>query len=70
MIGVRTWFDRDGNGRSERDEVVDLTSLGIVALAVRATATDHIHPMNPAGLVLADGRTLPTWDWMVEPIRD
>ncbi len=70
LAGIRVWFDRDGDGRSTPDEVVDLAALGIVGIAVRATGTEGIHPTNPAGVIFADGRTLPTWDWMVAPQRD
>ncbi len=70
LAGIRVWFDRDGDGRSTPHEVVDLAALGIVGIAVRATGTDGIHPTNPAGVIFADGRALPTWDWMVAPHRD
>ena len=70
LAGLRVWFDRNGNGRSDPGEVVDLAECGIVALAVRATRADGIHPTNLAGVIFADGHTLPTWDWMAEPIRN
>ncbi len=70
LEGIRVWFDRDGDGRSTPDEVVDLAALGIVGIAVRATATEGIHPTNPGGVIFSDGRTLPTWDWMVAPHRN
>jgi hypothetical protein len=70
LAGIRAWFDRDGDGRSRRTEVIDLETLGIVGITVRATGADGVHPSNPAGLTLRDGRTLPTWDWIVEPSRN
>ena len=70
LAGMRVWFDRDGDGRSAPGEVVDLAALGIVGIAVRATGSEGIHPTNPAGVIFSDGRTLPTWDWMVTPHRN
>lgn len=70
LTGIRVWFDRNSDGISAAEEVVDLESLGIVAISVRTTHVDGIHPTNPRGLTLADGRVLPTWDWMVEPHRE
>jgi hypothetical protein len=70
LKGIRVWFDRNGDGISEPDEVVDLSRLGIVAISVRTTGWDGIHPQNPRGITFTDGHTLPTWDWMVEPARD
>lgn len=70
LAGIRVWFDRDGDGRSAPAEVVDLATLGIVGLAVHSTGAEGIHPTNPAGVIFSDGRTLPTWDWMVAPHRN
>jgi hypothetical protein len=64
LIGIAVWFDRNGDGVSERDEVVPIHELGIEALECRATASDEQHPMNPRGARFRDGRELPTWDWM------
>lgn len=68
LAGLRAWFDRNGDGRSEPAEVVDLAEVGIVGIDVRATGKDGIHPTNPVGLRLRDGGTLPTWDWIVSPV--
>lgn len=70
LAGIRVWFDRDGDGRSTFDEVIDLATLGIVGIAVCMTGAEGIHPTNPAGVIFSDGRTLPTWDWMVAPHRN
>ena len=69
LAGLSVWFDRDGDGRSTAGEVLPLRALGVASIAVAATARDGIHPTNPRGLTLRDGRTLPTWDWIVEPVR-
>ena len=69
LAGLSVWFDRDGDGRSTAGEVIPLRTLGVESIAVTATTRDGIHPANPRGLTLRDGRTLPTWDWIVEPVR-
>ena len=69
LAGLALWFDRDGDARSTREEVAPLATFGIRALAVDAPAFDGPHPMNPAGVTFTDGRALPTWDWIAEPVR-
>jgi hypothetical protein len=69
LDGIRAWFDNNSNGRSESGEVRDLDEFGIVGIAVRAITREGIHPTNPHGMQLRDGRTLPTWDWKVEPLK-
>jgi hypothetical protein len=64
------WFDRNGDGVSQPDEVIPLAKLGVVSLSVKATGHDGVHLMNPRGITLSDGRVLPTWDWMVTPARE
>ncbi len=68
LAGLSVWFDRDSDGRSAPAEVMPLRDLGVVSIAVTAESRDDIHPTNPRGLTLRDGRTLPTWDWIVEPV--
>ena len=43
--------------------------LGVVSNAVKATSSDGRHPTNPQGLILNDGRALPTWDWIADSVR-
>jgi hypothetical protein len=69
LDGMSVWFDRNGDGRSTAAEVTPLRELGVESIAVTATTQDGPHPMNPRGLFMKDGRVLPTWDWMVEPVR-
>jgi hypothetical protein len=68
LDGIAAWFDRNGNGRSDSGEVQPLGELGIVAIAVNASTKEGLHPMNPHGITFRDGRTLPSWDWIVSPI--
>ena len=69
LDGISVWFDRDGDGHSSAEEVTPLCSLGVVSIATRADSHDGLHPTNGHGLTLRDGRTLRTWDWMVQPVR-
>ena len=68
LDGLAAWFDRNGNGISDPGEVQPLRDIGVVALSTRATTTEGRHPMNATGITFTDGRVLPTWDWMVEPV--
>jgi hypothetical protein len=65
LAGIRVWFDRDGDGKSGRGEVVSLATLGISAIGTggESHSAEDLAAWNPRGIELADGRTLPTWDW-------
>jgi hypothetical protein len=68
LTGIAVWFDRDTDGVSDRAEVVPVEELGIVALATESTLTFERSPANLCGLELADGRVLPTYDWVLAPV--
>jgi len=70
LAGIAVWFDRDTDGISDRGEVIPVEELGIVALATRATEIVGRSPAHPGGLELADGRVLPTYDWVLEAVSD
>lgn len=70
LNGISVWFDRNGDGMSTPDEVTPVQDLGIVAIAVTMGGYDGIHPTNARGVTLCDGRTLRTWDWMVQPVSN
>ncbi len=65
LDGIRVWFDRNGDGRSGRGEVVSLASLGIVALGTQAEShsADDVAAWQRRGIELESGQTLSTWDW-------
>lgn len=69
LTGLRAWFDRDTDGVSDKGEVVSITELGIVALATNPTERLGASLGNQAGLELADGRVLPTYDWVLAPLE-
>lgn len=65
LEGLALWFDRDSNGASDPGEVVAMRATDIAALAVRATGRVGASWVSEAGLVLRDGRRLPTYDWVI-----
>lgn len=69
LLGISAWLDRNSNGISDPGEVHTVSSLGIVGLDVRATTQVGRSPTNPRGLKMADGRLLPTYDWVTSPIE-
>ena len=68
LQGLAVWFDRNSNGASEFGEVVKLASLDIVAIMAKATDRIGEVPFNPSGLKLRNGKVLPSYDWMPEPV--
>lgn len=68
LTGIRAWFDTNSDATSTHSEVRDLSELGIVGIKVTATGRDGPHPTCGNGLLLRDGSTLPTWDWMAKTI--
>jgi hypothetical protein len=69
LKGIAVWFDRNSNAISDPGEVTPLDQLGIAALSTRVTAHDGKSPMNGTGMTMTDGRVLPTWDWVTEPVQ-
>jgi hypothetical protein len=67
LHGISVWFDRNGNGVADPGEVIPVEPLHIRAISTDITGFDGNCPMNARGITLDDGRTLKTWDWMVEP---
>jgi hypothetical protein len=67
LDGIAVWFDRDTDGVSDRGEVVPLEELGIVALATEASERIGRSLGNQTGAELADGRRIPTYDWVLAP---
>jgi hypothetical protein len=67
LPGLAVWFDRNSNGVSDAGEVVPIEKLGIAAISCRATTEEDGCPANLDGLRMADGRVLPTYDWIAMP---
>ncbi|MDX1564380.1 MAG: hypothetical protein R3236_03190 [Phycisphaeraceae bacterium] len=70
LRGLAIWFDRNTNGRSDDGEVVPIEKTPVKSLSVRALSSEEAAPANPAGLVLQDGRALPTYDWIAGSIDE
>ncbi len=69
LKGIGVWFDKNANGRSDPGEVQPVTDFGVQAIRTRSTGSDHGMPMNVQGIVLKNGTVVPTYDWVVSPIR-
>ena len=69
LAGISLWLDTNANGKSDPGEVVPIEQTQIESLAAKASGIDHHCPMNPAGLTLKNGRTLPTYDWIAYPLK-
>lgn len=63
LEGLAVWFDRNGNGRSEKGEVLPVQALNIMRMAAHAADLSEGVPAHRQGIVLKDGTTLPTFDW-------
>ena len=70
LAGLAIWRDADGDALSGPREVVAFECLGIAALAARPDTIDGLAPGAREGLLLGDGRRLPTWDWVAEPLPE
>lgn len=70
LTGLAAWRDANSNGVSDPGEVIPLATLGVRRLSVQSTGTVDGMPVNPVGLEMNDGRILPTYDWITEPIPD
>jgi hypothetical protein len=69
LAGLAVWFDRNQDGASQPGEVIAVRDAGIASLSVRATGLVGSSPMNSSGLRTIDGRVLPTYDWVTEPVQ-
>ncbi len=69
LRGIGVWFDKNVNGRSDPGEVQPVMDFGVQAIRTKSTGSDHGMPMNAQGIVLKDSTVVPTYDWVVAPIR-
>lgn len=69
LTGLALWFDGNANGVADRGEVVDVRRMGIVSLATSATGTCADGSLVcDRGVRFADGRLLPSYDWITRPV--
>jgi hypothetical protein len=69
LAGLAAWLDRNQDGASQPGEVITLQDAGVASLSVRSTGFVGSSPMNSSGLTTIDGRSLPTYDWVTEPVQ-
>ncbi len=64
LDGIAVWTDRDRDGVSDPGEVVPACAAGIASIAVRGVTRRDGVPAHPRGIVMKDGSTRPTYDWI------
>ncbi len=65
LRGLAVWNDRNCDGVSDPGEVVPVEVLGIRGISCRCERDANGILWNAAGVVLSNGETRPTYDWMV-----
>lgn len=68
LKGIAVWIDRNGNGVSDPGEVLPVEKLGVRSISVQTTGTHDGCPSNRQGIEMRDGRILPTYDWIAQPV--
>jgi hypothetical protein len=64
LEGLGLWFDANSNGVDEPGETLPVAAHGVTGLATQPTGkTAQGWWMHGAGVELADGTRLPTYDW-------
>ncbi len=64
LMGLAVWQDRNQNGVAEPNEVHSLARVGVTGLRTTYSARIGESFASPFGLKMADGRILPTYDWV------
>lgn len=64
LPGLAVWADLDGDGHPTPPEVRPVEAEGIAKISVRAVQRNDGLWHQPRGLVLRDGSTRATWDWI------
>lgn len=67
LDGLALWRDRNGNGVSERGEVLPVRLYKIVSLSYAHERVRDNLWLSSAGVTFARGETRPTYDWVVRP---
>ncbi|XAM01692.1 hypothetical protein OT109_09885 [Phycisphaeraceae bacterium D3-23] len=68
LLGLALWHDRNANAISDPGEVTPIEDTAVRSIATTQTGLEDIHPRSNAGLVLSNGETRPTWDWIAHEI--
>jgi len=64
LRGLSLWRDLNGNGISEPGEVRPVTEWGVVAIQCGSETHSSGIPFHPHGVVMSDGSTRATFDWI------
>jgi hypothetical protein len=64
LKGLAVWQDSNQNGVAENSEIRSLARVGVVGLETTYAARIGASYVSPMGLRMADGRILPTYDWV------
>jgi hypothetical protein len=73
LSGLGMWTDRNGDAISQAGEVTPIEQSEVIGICTSGDEIDGVSPCNRSGLLLRDGRRLPTYDWTLydapEPSR-
>ena len=58
------WQDANGNGVSDPGEIKSLAEWNIIGLSCRSQTHSTGIPFHPSGVILKDGSTRPSYDWL------
>jgi hypothetical protein len=70
LDGIAAWFDRNSDGISQSGEVTTLHDLGIASIATESTGETQGMLMNATGIILENGDSLPSYDWVTTPVDE
>lgn len=68
LDGIGVWTDGNQDGVSQDDERCDVRSIDVDAICTYWMSKQGRVPWNPVGVRMRDGRALPTYDWITEPL--
>ncbi len=69
LHGLSLWQDANSNGVSDAGEVKTVQSCGIKTLRCDSASDSSGMAFNPEGIVLEDGTTRPTYDWIAPSVK-
>ncbi|MFZ4508866.1 MAG: hypothetical protein ACOYON_14340 [Fimbriimonas sp.] len=69
LKGLALWRDANQNGIAEQTEVVSIEWTPIRGLKTTFNRRQGLSYVSDAGLLLANGRSLPTYDWVTQAVQ-
>ena len=64
LAHLALWQDANGNGVSDPGEIKPLAAWNIIGLSCRSQTHSTGIPFHPSGVMLKDGSTRPSYDWL------